>query len=623
MLVICGMDKTHNWHGMIKLDKACYVRTVDDVCENSNYVIKNPCTVEQVASLLEYNKEAVIASIVTPLSLQIASDLENGVHRDTSAISDEITKLLKLHARNRKRLLLVPYTSISSVAHIKELPGVLHVLTPSMQPPVPSAFYNALGICAIAQNKALQKLENKMFASACGVVQTSAESINVEEVVAEQRAVKQALADKNEESNALLSELRELRKQHEATIDKLETHLNEYKKATENNEQIILEKVEKLKSLKGENDLVLQQLHLAQEELEANSTKLKTVERELAESEISLKEFTAASGEKVKAVKEENIVILEQLFQVQSEIELKISEYKHLYEKHARLESTAEIQRADYETRLTQQRMQYEKETSELQGDLKRERKAVAELKESKLIAEKTNKSLAEQLVDLQKQHEAELVSKQKVLAMLTEELSNKNTSISEFSSDIRNLNRELKDVKASNQKQLKEQHQKHTLHDKQRSREIIKLEQQLSDKADEMHALRKELAELRAATQSPYWRLSRKLQRLGSLIDKAAPDREQMLLDISLLYTSELFDAGWYLNTYKDVAALEVDPAEHYLLYGAAEGRQPSQTFDGNWYLKRYPDVAESNANPLLHYIKHGREEGREVSPLMITHSK
>ena len=121
----------------------------------------------------------------------------------------------------------------------------------------------------------------------------------------------------------------------------------------------------------------------------------------------------------------------------------------------------------------------------------------------------------------------------------------------------------------------------------------------------------------------SPYWRFSRKFEKLSHLLDRNAIGRNQQLLDASLIYTSDLFDANWYLETYKDVAAVGIDPVQHYLNSGASEGRNPSSRFDGNWYIQRYPDVAETGMNPLLHYIKHGREEGRSISPLMISHER
>lgn len=88
---------------------------------------------------------------------------------------------------------------------------------------------------------------------------------------------------------------------------------------------------------------------------------------------------------------------------------------------------------------------------------------------------------------------------------------------------------------------------------------------------------------------------------------------------DARLIATSEYFDIEWYLETYNDVKESGVNPAEHYLLFGATEARMPSPKFDTLWYLERYPDVKESGINPLLHYVKYGQEEGRIASPKLI----
>ncbi|MBK8386800.1 MAG: hypothetical protein IPL11_14680 [Candidatus Accumulibacter sp.] len=67
-------------------------------------------------------------------------------------------------------------------------------------------------------------------------------------------------------------------------------------------------------------------------------------------------------------------------------------------------------------------------------------------------------------------------------------------------------------------------------------------------------------------------------------------------------------------LSRYPDVAAAGVDPTEHYLQFGAAEGRNPSAKFDTVYYLQSNPDVAAAGVNPLLHYIQFGIAEGRQI---------
>ena len=81
---------------------------------------------------------------------------------------------------------------------------------------------------------------------------------------------------------------------------------------------------------------------------------------------------------------------------------------------------------------------------------------------------------------------------------------------------------------------------------------------------------------------------------------------------DSRLLASTPLFDADWYRATYKDVAAAGADPRRHYLLYGAAEGRNPGPLFETRFYLDHYMDVAASGINPLIHFVRSGQAEGR-----------
>jgi len=76
------------------------------------------------------------------------------------------------------------------------------------------------------------------------------------------------------------------------------------------------------------------------------------------------------------------------------------------------------------------------------------------------------------------------------------------------------------------------------------------------------------------------------------------------------------LFDRSYYLERYPDLRRSEVEPFEHYLRFGAAEGRDPSPLFATAWYLKQNPDVRVSGLNPLVHYARYGAAEGRNPHP-------
>ncbi|SDZ53727.1 Rhamnan synthesis protein F [Pseudomonas syringae] len=88
-----------------------------------------------------------------------------------------------------------------------------------------------------------------------------------------------------------------------------------------------------------------------------------------------------------------------------------------------------------------------------------------------------------------------------------------------------------------------------------------------------------------------------------------------------------EDFSASGYLNLNPDVASAGIHPAQHYLQFGHAEGRQYKSTsvdknnllasgiFDPDFYLQQYPDVLESGSDPADHFLAGGCAEGRWAS--------
>ena len=104
-----------------------------------------------------------------------------------------------------------------------------------------------------------------------------------------------------------------------------------------------------------------------------------------------------------------------------------------------------------------------------------------------------------------------------------------------------------------------------------------------------------------------------------GNIVPRQPARSKQVEEMVKLVTNSRLFDRHWYLACNQDVASEGVDPALHYILHGAAEGRDPGPDFSTHWYLDTYPDVADAGVNPLIHYLVHGREEGRETVPSSI----
>jgi hypothetical protein len=109
--------------------------------------------------------------------------------------------------------------------------------------------------------------------------------------------------------------------------------------------------------------------------------------------------------------------------------------------------------------------------------------------------------------------------------------------------------------------------------------------------------------------------------RRLRALIERGGPQLRRtarLYRDAWTLLRSGWFDVGWYRATYADVGAAGVHPIKHYLLAGAAEGRDPGPRFSTRGYLRHNPDVAAAGINPLLHFIRHGRREGRGQSGVL-----
>lgn len=99
---------------------------------------------------------------------------------------------------------------------------------------------------------------------------------------------------------------------------------------------------------------------------------------------------------------------------------------------------------------------------------------------------------------------------------------------------------------------------------------------------------------------------------RSRALLHNPAQDREARMIDF--VRESSFFDREYYLFCNPDVKKSGIDPAQHYVTFGAKEGRNPSAQFDGRKYLSRYQDVASSGMNPLVHYLTLGRRENRKV---------
>jgi GT2 family glycosyltransferase len=126
------------------------------------------------------------------------------------------------------------------------------------------------------------------------------------------------------------------------------------------------------------------------------------------------------------------------------------------------------------------------------------------------------------------------------------------------------------------------------------------------------------ELFELEGIRATWIWRFSQSMSQLSQMArglsgwvlrDRAVEK------SVTLVNGSAFFDSNWYLTQYPDVAGSGMEPARHYLLYGAAEGRDPGPLFSTRAYLETHEDIGDAGLNPLVHYLVFGQNEGRLIA--------
>lgn len=85
----------------------------------------------------------------------------------------------------------------------------------------------------------------------------------------------------------------------------------------------------------------------------------------------------------------------------------------------------------------------------------------------------------------------------------------------------------------------------------------------------------------------------------------------EHAIAGWQLAIARALFDDKYYLRTNPDVRAAGLDGFEHFMSFGAREGRRPSAGIDMREYLELHPHLRTGTEHPLLHYVRHGIVSG------------
>ncbi|UQB43251.1 hypothetical protein JX580_05085 [Thiomicrospira microaerophila] len=303
----------------------------------------------------------------------------------------------------------------------------------------------------------------------------------------------------------------------------------------------------------------------------------------------------------------------------------------------------------------TQARHQAEQIAQQTQQQVK-DLSAQKQTLENKLTSsEQENTLLIEQLHQVQEQleqtyqqanqdknailkHEKEAAYQQNTLKQLTEKLAQTEKAHHQQTEQQTQARHQAEQIAQQTQQQVKDlSAQKQTLENKLTSSEqenelIIEqlhlVQEQLEIQIHQNQGLQIEQQQQQSLNSSLNQTIEQQESRINWLIRQANKNakqlhkaswshRRRLNKSAAQIKATDLFDANWYLAQYPDIAKTTLDPALHYLIYGANEGRNPSAKFNTLDYLTEYADVALDGANPLIHFIKFGQYEGRKPDPL------
>ncbi|TCK07245.1 hypothetical protein [Marinobacterium mangrovicola] len=382
-----------------------------------------------------------------------------------------------------------------------------------------------------------------------------------------------------------------------------------------------------------ENLMVIEQLHRVQEELaQVQGLDIDSVYREVSKLRQRDSEFEALKVAQAKA-DEELKQRIEDVNKLRTSLEAKELEYQQKDDEAQRLQQQLE------QTRQQSQQLQsalgeenqlviehlhrVQEELAQVQGqDIDSVYREVSNLRQRdeklevlKAAQAKSDEERERRVADVNKLRaslEATEFKYRKAhdeVRRLNQELEHVGQQGEQVQSALREENRLVIEHLHQVQEELERQFiHKHSL-EKQLKRLTLEQEQALSAANNQISRLQNELNRIKGSVA---WKATTPMRAISHSFIRTSHEKSKLKKQVEQLESTKYFDAAWYLKTYPDVAASELTPVEHYLKFGADEGRNPSPEFDTHWYVQVNPDVQESGINPLIHFISHGQGEGR-----------
>lgn len=141
----------------------------------------------------------------------------------------------------------------------------------------------------------------------------------------------------------------------------------------------------------------------------------------------------------------------------------------------------------------------------------------------------------------------------------------------------MKSENHRLRSVQADAERKAQDEKSRLEQRLGERFSEIASLTKMYSEAERRVYVKDEKIASMRSALAQEMGKT------IAALLDSRAwrfvPGRVRIFWQMALLRRTGLFDAEWYLKTYKDVADAAADPLRHYVVHGALEGREPNST--------------------------------------------
>ncbi|MEP3349840.1 MAG: hypothetical protein ABJN96_07790 [Marinomonas sp.] len=578
ILAGCQLEK---WNSLENVSSS-----ITDLSEAASYCVGSALTLTELADILAQPEVHILLCLSAPESL-IGQRIQQGesIDRAIEAWHQQTSAVLQLQSQHRRKLQLVQIESVlSTPSGVPEwLSPTLTLTTPERSASFDNNISNLLAAQALRQSPEAEQCWQRLIASSLPLADQPQCTFDLDKIN------KEYVVDKNQQ----LAE-----NEHEKGL--FQEHLF---KVQEELEQALL-KNQTLTKQQADAE------RAAQKRLKETKEQLVKGKKELEQAQLKNQTLTKQQADAERAAQKQLKEIKEQLAKGKKELEQALLKNQTLAKQQADVERTAQKQLKETKEQLVKGKKELE------QAQLKNQTLA----KQQADLEKSTQKQLGEVKAHLaEKNDENELILKQ--LFHVQEELERFMNKHDALTQELTTAHAAIKDRDTKYQKLEMLHKQLQVQSQKEQAKLEKKLQATIAEEVHAKHTLAATRAQLSALTGSKAWRSVAPARKIISVLRGAPKVDKKLQYDISLVMSSKYFDVTWYLSQYPDVVESGVNPAEHYVRYGAKEGRSPGPLFDGDWYLSQYPDVAENNVNPLLHFIKYGEKEGRTASQKLLQH--